>query len=507
MARFFDPLTKQVSEIGSPELNPELIKGKFQIPNVGVITPDLIKDSTPINFQVPQESSIFPVAGLNATTNQAELLPQEKEQSDIIKRTQALMDQLSGKTTFQAQKETELGITEFTKTQRDLETRLKGLQAEALAIPLRLQQEFEGRGITAGGLAPIQAGELRKNAIQALSVSSLLEASRGNLMTALDLVDRAVAQKYDPIEARINANLKNLDLLSKDPALTLAQKNRLEAQQKIQQAKKEENDLAKNNEEEAKKKALEYASVANSLTLDQMSKAKTALEVTQIAQSKGLKTLVEQKAEQEQLKTEAETTKIKAETEKISKQIISSTDKIILPKIGIGGNDIKFIPSSTLTAQQKLKINTVVAGIDLMKKAEELYNEATGTEYQGFGSGVLARLKGLGRFGGAFIGISEKWQAYQNFLDSNRAPIAKGIKGEVGNLAEQEQKNALKSFPSIFSSPYEAKVAFDTIRSQALSNIKTLGSVEEIASGSQETANLNISQEQLQELKDLNLLP
>jgi hypothetical protein len=273
MARFVNPATGQTSII-EESLNPDLVKGLVKVPDVGVITSDLLKQATPINFQTPQESSIFPVAGLNAK-GESVLLPQEQQQSDIIKQTQALMDQISGKTTFQAQKETELGITELTKTQRDLETRLKGLQAESLAIPLQLQREFEGRGITAGGLAPIQAGELRKNAIQALSVSSLLEASRGNLTTALDLVDRAVAQKYDPIEARINANLKNLDLLSKDPTLMLAQKNRLEAQQAKQKAEADRVAQARKDEEESKKIAIQVALTgkADALTLDSIQKA------------------------------------------------------------------------------------------------------------------------------------------------------------------------------------------------------------------------------------------
>src|SRR3990167_532234 len=104
MALFKDPQKRKV-EIGSPELNPELIKSL----NLTPITPDDLKLETPIDFQTPQKSSIFSVAGLNAQ-GQEKLLPEEQEQSDIVKRTQSLIDQFAGKATFQAEKETESGI-------------------------------------------------------------------------------------------------------------------------------------------------------------------------------------------------------------------------------------------------------------------------------------------------------------------------------------------------------------------------------------------------------------
>lgn len=307
MSRYYDPITGQISEIGIPEFNKEFVAGKTRLPDTGVITADMLAPVSSFEPVSPTEPSVFPVSGLNAQ-GQTELLPEEKEQSEIVKRTQSLVDQFAGKAEFQAQKETEAGISELTKTQKDLEARLNILKNEALAIPVRLQEEAKGRGITTGGLAPTQTEELRKNAIQALGVSSLLEASRGNLATAQDLVDRAVAQKYDPIEARINANLQNLELLSKDPSLTLAQKNRLEAQTARQNKLKEENDLAKKNEEEARKLALDYVGVADPITLNEMSKAKTALEVAEIAREKGLKTLAEQKIEAELAKSKADLT-------------------------------------------------------------------------------------------------------------------------------------------------------------------------------------------------------
>ena len=285
MAKYQDT-QGNVIEVGSPELNPDLIAGKTLVSNttpLGPITGADLTPITPITPITPESTPIYPVAGLD-TTGQATPLPQETEMSSTIKRTQSLYDQLVGKSAFQAEQETTQGIPELQKTQKDLTARLTALKNEALAIPQQLQLEATGRGVTAGGLRPLETGALRTNAIQALGVASLLEASRGNLTTALDLVDRAVAQKYDPIEAQINANLKNLDLLSKDPTLTLAQQNRLEAQKEKQKERIAETERAKKDEEEIKTYAIEAARKgAIPDILSRIQSSKTPREALQIA--------------------------------------------------------------------------------------------------------------------------------------------------------------------------------------------------------------------------------
>src|SRR3990167_3584310 len=206
----------------------------------------LTTPETPFVVTTPTDTLIPDTSKLDTTIPQLQINPQEQTQSDLIKRLQAL-------------------------------------QNEALAIPLQLQEQFAGRGVTVGGLAPIQAGALRQNAIQSLGVSALLEASRGNITLAQDQVARAVNAKYDPLGAEQKAKLANLDLIVKDPATTLADKNRAIALQTIENKKTADLAFAKKNEEGAKTKALEYATVADSLTLNEMMKAKTALDVARIA--------------------------------------------------------------------------------------------------------------------------------------------------------------------------------------------------------------------------------
>lgn len=135
-----------------------------------------------------------------------------------------------------------------------------------------------------------------------------------------------------------------------------------------------------------------------------------------------------------------------------------------------------FIASSDLTSDQAKKLDAIRVGEKLVDQIEDLYWSAVGGEfsedgtltgeYQGAGAGVFSRVKGVGREIGQFAGLNQKQAIYENFLNSNRAPIAKGIKGESGNLAENEQKQALKAFPSAFASPEEAQAAFANIRQQ-----------------------------------------
>lgn len=162
-----------------------------------------------------------------------------------------------------------------------------------------------------------------------------------------------------------------------------------------------------------------------------------------------------------------------------------TSDGVVLPMSGEAGTDIKFVPNGDLTAKQQEQVNTAMGAIGLINQLEAYYSAAAGEEYSGTGAGAVSRVKGVFRMfaqatgsGVPLTGESgENWAIYKRFLDSNRAPIAKGIKGEVGNLAQQEQQNALKSFPNEFSSPREAQAAFQAIREQITGNLSNLGTV------------------------------
>jgi hypothetical protein len=207
------------------------------------LSADSLTPQIPFNVAPVNNIPFYPVAGLDATPPLTMTGPEQQSQ-DIINQIMALNTENTGQAAFQTQQETAQGIPELQKTQTDLSARLKALQNEALAIPMQLQQEATGRGITGGGLQPIQTAALRNNAIQALGISSLLEASRGNLTLAQDMVDRAVSQKFDPIKEQIAAKTANLNLIINSPAYSLADKNRAQAQLDIQNKKKADADTA-----------------------------------------------------------------------------------------------------------------------------------------------------------------------------------------------------------------------------------------------------------------------
>lgn len=244
----------------------------------------------PILYQTPTPVATYPVGSLDTTvpTPPAPPTATETQANDLSGSLQKLNDLMTGKPADQNQAETDAGLPALQKTQNDLVAQLTGLQNEAKAIPLQLQNDATGRGITAAGLAPIQDAQLRENAIKALTVSTLLEATKGNIANAQAQADKVVAQKYDPIQAKIDAAKANLDLIMKSPQYTLDEKNRAQAQLDIQNARQAALDKAKGDSAAILKVATDAASNgADAITLQKITQAKTPAEALSIAGAAG----------------------------------------------------------------------------------------------------------------------------------------------------------------------------------------------------------------------------
>ena len=260
-----------------PQMGPlgALGGGEFLGSSGQPISTETLQDDVPslsASITKPNPVPVSSVAGLDSTPPVPPVAPQpqpepseidkriqdltltdeEKQAQANIERQQQINQQLQGQSSFRAEQENLQGIPELLKTQNALSSQLKALQNEALAIPLQLQQEAAGRGITAGGLAPLQTARLRTNAIAALGVSSMLEASRGNIALAQDLADRAVEQKYGPIKEEIATLQANLSLIQNSPAYDIGIKNRAMKQMEAQEARKRAIEKEEANEREVR---------------------------------------------------------------------------------------------------------------------------------------------------------------------------------------------------------------------------------------------------------------
>jgi len=276
--------TSPIENIASQDLaNEGYVPASTSSINAGTLS-----DQPEINYQPYQESAPFNASNIDYTP----IVPMGETQqraNDMSNELQNLYDQTLGESAYRAEQEEAHDIAGMTATQRDLEAQLKGLINEAKAIPLQLQEESAGRGITAGGLAPIEASKLRQNAIKALTVNSLLEASRGNLATALDLVDRAVAQKFDPIREQIAVKIANLELIRNSEAYTQDERRQAQRQLDIQNARLKQVADQEKAEQDKMAVAIEAAQFGvDAATLNRIRNAKDAVEATQIAQAAGV---------------------------------------------------------------------------------------------------------------------------------------------------------------------------------------------------------------------------
>lgn len=234
------------------------------------ITSSVLAPQSPVQYTTPNPTPIYPVSTLTPPAP----APATDQANDLTTQLENLNNELEGKSADQTAAENAAGLPALQATQRDLTAQLTGLTNEAQSIPLQLQTDATGRGITADGLAPIQSAALRNNAVQALTVSTLLAASNGNIATAQALADKAVAQKYDPIQEEITAATANLNLILQSPKYSAEQKAAAQAQLDAQNAKQAELDKAKANTTAVQQIAITAAqNGADAVTLKNISAA------------------------------------------------------------------------------------------------------------------------------------------------------------------------------------------------------------------------------------------
>lgn len=324
-----------------------------------------LEPSESLPFVNPNQTPVFPVGTLELPKPPTPT-PSEKKAEGFTSELEELNKQLLGETSFRAKEEEKQGIPGLIQAQTDLSSRLGALQREALAIPLQLQQESEGRGITEGGLRPLEAGRVRENAIQSLGVASLLEANQGRITSAEALVDRAAEQQFGEAKARKANALENLDILIASGQLNRDETRRAEAQKAQQQKELEE--ITRKQETQKAIGQIAITAAANggdSNTLSQISGAENAVEATRIAAQAGL---LEIKSELD--KTQVVTLKngntilLNTQTGEIIKSIGGAEPKPLPGGVGTISGSTEVVDRALSTALQSIKFSSVTARKD-----------------------------------------------------------------------------------------------------------------------------------------------
>ena len=279
--------TKRLAELAKQQAASDIAAGSAQTFQAGTATPitsSVIAPTATPNFQTPQPSTTSSIQGITTDIPKIEPDPIEKQGDELTQRLIAINESLAGRGAFRRQKETELGATEAQQSLDDLSARLRDLERREKAIPIQIQKEFEGRGVTEGGVAPIQAGKLRENAIEALTVSSLIDAASNRFTSAQRKVARAVEEKYGPLLEEQEIKLANLELILKSPAYDRATKERAEKQKLIEETRKTQLEAKKKEQEEIWKTATDAAKGgASSTILESIRTAKTKEEALALA--------------------------------------------------------------------------------------------------------------------------------------------------------------------------------------------------------------------------------
>jgi hypothetical protein len=192
------------------------------------------------NNILAQQAKAQSQQGLVASDIQNTLKDLENKQQDL-----ANANNLTGVTAEQE------NISKLAQQLSGLNSQASVLNREAQAIPLQLQQEMQGQGVTKAGIAPIESARLRDNAIRALSIAqqadiaqASLTGSQIRLQQAQQKAQEIIDLKYAPKEAKLKslqaqytANKDFLESLDKKGAI--AYENKLKFQQEQLKTAKE----------------------------------------------------------------------------------------------------------------------------------------------------------------------------------------------------------------------------------------------------------------------------
>lgn len=431
----------------------------------------------------------FSIADLTATPAPTATANQKTATMDYLK---GLYEKTFGKSADQQAMEAQAGIpqrtAELTKAINDFRTTTaeqNQLIQEQGAIPLALQEQVQGRGVTAGGLAPIQAGELRKNAIKQYQVTSkglfqqaIVANLREDIAGAQANIEKAISYKYAPIEQEI-AYLKDVVLPDLKDSLSKEDKKR---EQDLQIRLNERTRLLNNAKEDSTAGANLALTAMNNFPNDKQAQlnAQLAMQEAQkeqpdlnkifqlvgqyqkdpVATAQQLENL--RKTRQENAKLQLEADKIKAETNasNIDTSKLNSQGKAILASV----NNLRFSSVEESNRIRKNIANRLAQGDvegainDLKQFGYQKLGESDKSDYKAY-SGAISSFDSASKqidaqnlVAGPYKALAEKtkpWVSIKNdkaytdlrgTIELGQAQLRKGFYGTA--VTDSEAGNA-----------------------------------------------------------------
>lgn len=197
---------KQVVESGSQEAQ-QLFGQGYSLMGAPAITAESLKPTAPIelpkindttNYQgIINGGAAFSDALAKSQAESLKLLQENLNKSQAPINPEDIFNQLYGDLGIQQKSEDvtakESAVQSAQKQLDLLNAQAQGLYAEAQGVPIQIQQESLGRGVTAGGVAPLETGRLREIALRSLPLQAQTLAAQAQVSSAQG--DVATAQK------------------------------------------------------------------------------------------------------------------------------------------------------------------------------------------------------------------------------------------------------------------------------------------------------------------------
>ncbi len=229
-------------------------------------------------YKSPNPPMPSPAPVLSVTTPPLTLTPEQQQKQDLINTLMGLNTQEAGKSAYQQEQNTAQDITGKTGLLNDLTAQFNNSVRQAQNNQNQLQLDA-GKGITTvAGLAPTTTGQARLDSIQQNTLASQIETAKGNLTYAQSLADKAVADKFAPIEASIAAIQANLLLIANSPQSTIDEKNQAQAQLDSVNAQKDQ--IAQQKQDTTDKLNLGNSYITNTLAAGKSPNAKILKAIT-----------------------------------------------------------------------------------------------------------------------------------------------------------------------------------------------------------------------------------